>query len=229
MTDQLFEEWRIYEKLLIHDYMSHRAFFARLRNEIDCRFQRPLAILDLGCGDLSPVLPLLEGLPLQRYVGIDESDSALAMAAEQLAASAVPGRLVRGDLRVALHEVDGPFDLVLASFALHHLASPDDKLQVLMGARRVLAADGLFALVDVFCGKAEPRDHYLERWIANAEARYAELQAAEKAILFEHVRARDFPLPLQTWRELGRQAGLPRCEPLLEDADGLNQLVLFMA
>jgi methylase of polypeptide subunit release factors len=83
MGDQLFEEWQVYEKLLIHDYMDHRAFFARLQAEVLARLQRPLAVLDLGCGDLAPILPLLEALPVREYLGVDESGAALAMAARR--------------------------------------------------------------------------------------------------------------------------------------------------
>jgi SAM-dependent methyltransferase len=225
--DLLFEEWQVYEKLLIHDYMDHRAFFARLQAEILDRFQRPIAILDLGCGDLTPVLPLLGAVPVQRYVGVDESGAALAIAAERLARLDVPGRLIRDDLRTALDGLTESFDVALASFSLHHLADSGDKLLTLQRARRLLTGDGIFALIDVFCAEGEPRERYLERWIANADSRYMALQPAEKALLFDHVRARDFPLSLDAWRAFGRQAGLARVELLLEDREGLNRLVTF--
>jgi len=229
VADQLFEEWQIYEKLLIHDYMDHRAFFARLQAEVSSHFERPLAILDLGCGDLAPILPMLESVPVLRYVGVDESEGALAMAAKRLESLGLSGQLLHGDLLTMLDELSGPFDLVVASFSLHHLADPADKLRTLQRAGRLLAADGLFALIDVFCEEEEPRERYLERWIANAEARYLELQPAERVILFDHVHARDFPLPLETWRAFGGQAGLSRCELLLQDREGLNRLVTFAA
>ena len=227
MGDQLFEEWQVYEKLLIHDYMDHRAFFARLQAEVRNRFQRPPAILDLGCGDLTPILPMLAQVPLRRYVGIDESDVALAIAANRLDELGQPSRLISGDLVAVLDEISGPFDVVLASFSLHHLADPGDKLMALKRARRLLAEDGFFAMIDVLCAEAEPRERYVERWIANAESRYLELRPAEKALLFDHVRARDFPLSLNTWRALGREAGLPRVDVLLEDRERLNRLVTF--
>ena len=225
--DQLFEEWRVYEKLLIHDYMDHRAFFARLQAELTSRFARPVAILDLGCGDLAPILPLLEAVPVSRYAGVDESASALALAAQRLARLELSGRLIQDDLLAALDAIPESFDLVLASFSLHHLADPADKLRALQGAARLLNANGIFALIDVFSAEGEPRQRYLERWIANADRRYLDLQPAERALLFDHVRARDFPLSLEAWRRLGEQAGLPRVEVLLEDGDGLNRLVTF--
>lgn len=229
MSDQLFEEWQIYEKLLIHDYMDHRAFFNRLQAEILARFKRPVAILDLGCGDLRPIQAMLEKVPVQRYVGIDESEVALALAACRLEQLSVSRRLVKGDLLQAMAEIGEPFDVVLASFSLHHLADPAYKQRALEAGRQLLTSDGLFAVVDVFCAESEPRNGYLERWIAHAEARYEELHAAELKVLFDHVRSRDFPVSLSTFEALGKQAGLETFEVLMKDRANLNCLVTFAA
>lgn len=229
MSDQLFEEWQIYEKLLVHDYMDHRAFFNRLQAEILARFEHPVAILDLGCGDLAPILPILENVPVQRYVGIDESDVALALAGRRLERLSVPCRLVKGDLLEALPDIGESFDIVLASFSLHHLADPAYKQRALEAGNRLLTGDGLFAVVDVFCADSEPRNGYLERWIDHAETRYRELHAAEKKILFDHVRSRDFPVSISAFEALGKQAGLEHFEVLMRDQADLNCLVTFAA
>jgi len=225
--DQLFEEWQIYEKLLIHDYMDHRAFFNRLQSEILARFERPVTILDLGCGDLTPILPMLERVPVQRYVGIDESEVALARAARRLEKLNVPCGLVKGDLLDAMGDIGERFDLVLASFSLHHLADPAYKQRALETGGQKLTPDGFFAVVDVFCAESEPRDGYLERWIAHAEERYLQLHDAEMKILSDHVRSRDFPVSLSAFESLGRQAGLGRFEVLMKDRANLNCLVTF--
>lgn len=227
--DQLFDEWQIYEKLLIHDYMDHRAFFRRLQAEVEARFDRPVSILDLGCGDLAPIMPMLSSLPVQRYVGVDESEVALAIAGERLDELDQSYRLIQGDLLAALEDIAGPFDLILASFALHHLADPDDKRLTLERVARLLTPNGIFAMIDVFRGEDEPREDYLERWITNAERRYRALEAGEKTVLFDHVRARDFPLSLNSWQTIGREAGLSHFDVLHEDTDGLNRLVVFSA
>jgi len=232
MGDQLFEEWQVYEKLLIHDYMDHRAFFGRLQAEISARFPHPVAILDLGCGDATPMLPLLEAVPVSRYVGIDESEVALAHAASNLEALPVLAQLVQGDLVKTMSEL-GPslsldrFDLILASYSMHHLADPADKQRTLEAGRRLLKPDGLFAIIDVFCNEAELRAHYLQRWIVNAENRYVECGPVERKILFDHVHARDFPVSLNTLQELGAEAGLGEFRVLLEDREGLNRLVVL--
>lgn len=225
MADQLFEEWRVYETLLVHDYMDHRAFFARLQQEIVARFDRPVTMLDIGCGDLTPMLPLLRDTPVRRYVGIDEASAALAVAARRLREFPFESRLVDGDLRVRLAELQGPFDVIVASFSLHHLADDADKLAAFAACRRLLDAGGFVALIDVFSGERESRERYVERWIAHADARYAALAPEQKSLLFEHVRARDYPLSVDRCRALARSVGLHRCDVLLEDAARLNRLV----
>ena len=210
MADQLFEQWQVYEKVLIHDYMDHRAFFTRLEDEIMARFQRPVAILDLGCGDLTPIVPLLSTVPVRRYVGIDESAVALSIASARLGGLDLSSRLVQGDLAESLAGLSGPFDVSVASYALHHLEHPADKLRVLEQAHRLLGMNGFFAMIDQLRADAEPRAHYIERWVDNARNHYVALEPAEQDLLFDHVRARDFPVSLTELQALGKHAVAPR-------------------
>jgi hypothetical protein len=115
----------------------------------------------------------------------------------------------------------------VASFSLHHLQDPADKQRTLEAVRQRLAPEGFFALIDVFSAAGEPREKYLERWIAHADDRYLELHADEKALLFDHVRSRDFPVSQSAFQALGRQAGLEGFAVLLEDQATLNALVTF--
>lgn len=225
MADALFEEWRVYEKLLIHDYMDHRACFDRLAREITNRFDRPVTILDLGCGDLTPIRPLLAKVPVAHYVGIDESEVALSIARAHLEEDAVPGQLVKDDMRDALATLDHSFDIILASFSLHHLADPDEKQAVFAACVPLLSSDGFLAVIDVFSESLEPRDDYVERWIRHADERYSALAPEEKQLLFDHVRARDFPVSLEHCRMLGEAAGLQNFAVLHEDASCLNRMV----
>ncbi|HKX56460.1 MAG TPA: class I SAM-dependent methyltransferase [Xanthomonadales bacterium] len=228
MGERIFEEWRVYEKLLVHDYMDHRSFFGRLQEHVIRHYPRPIRILDLGCGDLTPILPLLQAVPLQAYTGIDESAGALAIAAQHLQTRNIPGRLINGDLLLELEALQEKFDLVVASFSLHHLVRPADKLRCLQAIENHLNDSGMFALIDVFCGEDEPRSDYLDRWVSHADQRYASLQAEEKQMLFDHVRARDYPASQEHWRAMAQQAGLAHFQLMLQDDAALNSLVGMM-
>ena len=225
MADQLFQEWQVYQKLVTHDYMDHSTFFSRLAREISSRFKHPVSILDLGCGDLTPVRSLLAAVPIAQYVGIDESVVALKIARAYMEKEGIAGQLVEGDMRDALQTQAGRFDVIIASFSLHHLADPTDKQVVFTNCARLLSEGGMLAVIDVFTNVSEPRDEYIERWIRHADDHYIDLGSAEKKLLFDHVRARDFPVSLEQCKNLGKAAGLPNFKLLHEDAPRLNRLV----
>jgi len=80
-----FDAWDTYQKVVTCDYMFHREIGAALNQLLRAHFGgRPFSILDLGCGDAATLTPLLEGLALQRYKGVDLSETALVLAAENL-------------------------------------------------------------------------------------------------------------------------------------------------
>src|ERR1019366_2218720 len=94
---------------------------AELKRVLRAHFDgRPISILDLGCGDAAALAPLLKGLALQRYRGPDLSETALALAAENLKALPCPAELTHGHILAALAE-DSSYDVIYSSFALHHL------------------------------------------------------------------------------------------------------------
>ena len=81
---------------------------------------RPFSILDLGCGDAATLAPLLEGLALQRYKGVDLSETALALAAENLKVLTCPVELAQ-EAHLGRTGRGWPHDVIYSSFALHHL------------------------------------------------------------------------------------------------------------
>ena len=225
MTDPLFDEWRAYQKLLDHDYMSHAAFFNHLEFEIQQRFHCPIALLDLGCGDASPIRPMLKERDVSLYCGIDKSETALSKAEANLASLNFPYRLFPGDLLESLRTLSGRFDVIVASFSLHHLQTAEAKQQVLEECHRVLNPGGLVAIVDVFHAEDETREEYLYRWVDFAEKSYEALDNEEMTSLTDHVRSNDFPETLSTYRYIARAAGFDKFEILLQDREKLNHLV----
>ena len=225
MTDPLFDEWRAYEKLLEHDYMYHVAFFNHLKNEIQRCFHEPVAILDLGCGDVSPIRPMLEELDVSLYCGVDQSETALSKAEANLASLASPSRVYPGDLLDTLRTLTGRFDVIVASFSLHHLQTAEAKKQVLEECHRVLNPAGLVAIIDVFHAEDETREEYLRRWVDFAKKNYQAMDHVEMTSLVDHVQSNDFPETLSTYQTIGRAAGFREFEILMQDREKLNHLV----
>jgi SAM-dependent methyltransferase len=225
MADPLFDEWRAYQKLLDNDYLDHVAFFQALKTEILRRFDGAVSILDLGCGDASPILPLLRELDISHYCGIDKTEIALSKAETNLASLSIPSHLHAGDLLDTIHTLPGRFDVVIASFSLHHLQTAAEKGRVLEACRRVLKPAGLVAIIDVFRAEGEARRDYVERWLEFAGNTYTALEPHELELLFEHTRSCDFPEAMSTFRTLGKQAGYQTFNILLHDASHLNHLI----
>jgi len=225
MSDPLFDEWNAYQKLLAHDYMYHAAFFSRLKHEIQRRFNGPIAILDLGCGDVSPIRTILEELDISLYCGVDQSETALSIAEANLASMDIPSRLYPGDLLETMRTLRNRFDVIVASFSLHHLQTAEAKRQVLEECRCVLNPAGMIAIIDVFHAEDETREEYLWRWVNFAEKNYVALDDAEMTSLVNHVQSNDFPETISSYQSIGRAAGFGKFEVLLQDREKLNHLV----
>jgi ubiquinone/menaquinone biosynthesis C-methylase UbiE len=223
MANSLFEEWRAYEKLVEQNYMSHVEFFRRLEEELNRRFRGPVAILDLGCGDASPIRDILRRIGVERYCGVDDSPAALAMAEEKLKPLKIPCRFISGDLLVTLQSLTESYDVIVASYSLHHIVTLATKELALRECRRVLKSGGLLFLIDVFLREGETRQAYLRRWERNARAAFTELDEGEMATVIDHVWTCDFPESLSAYQESGARAGYERVVSLAEDS--LNRLV----
>ena len=94
--------WLTYRRVLEHDLMEHRALTAALGAAIDAWLARrgPAAaaphLVDLGCGDLALLPPLLRRLPLASWTGLDLNPAVLPLAAACPRAGALSLPLPRG-------------------------------------------------------------------------------------------------------------------------------------
>jgi SAM-dependent methyltransferase len=80
-------------------------------------------VLDLGTGDGNTLALVLEARPRAKGVGLDFQDEMLNRARERFAGDARV-TIARHDLDDTLPEHFGEFDLVVSSFAIHHLVHP---------------------------------------------------------------------------------------------------------
>jgi len=225
MTDALFEEWQGYRKVVDNDYMSHQRFFRCAKQQLQQRFRNPVAILDLGCGDAAPIQDLLKELNVNHYCGVDDSQEALSRAEICLSSLAVPHELCHGDLLETLQSRRERYDVIVASYSIHHMVDGETKERVLRECRRLLSPKGLMLVIDVFLSDGESRETYLKRWEHNARSTFNALNDSELTMLIEHIRSCDYPESLATYEDIGARAGFDRVASLAED--GLNRLVLL--
>jgi ubiquinone/menaquinone biosynthesis C-methylase UbiE len=225
-TSDLFDEWTTYEKVVKNDYMHHRDFLAALEREVEVRSIASPAIVDLGCGDCASIVPLLTRLDAKGYIGIDQSENALARANANLGAASVPFTLRCGTMLEELRDLEGSFNLAIASYSLHHLQTTA-KRAVLNECRRLLEPGGLLAIIDVFREEGEARRAYLQRWEANARRTFVALEPEEIEELLDHVRECDFPESVAAYRKFGSEAGFDQVMPVAQDAKRLNRFIIL--
>jgi SAM-dependent methyltransferase len=196
--------WLTYRRVLEHDLMEHRALTAALGAAIDAWLARrgPAAaaphLVDLGCGDLALLPPLLRRLPLASWTGLDLNGAVLPLAARALGPVPYPCRFLEGDL-LAWAEAEptttdgaaGPVDLLLTGFAVHHLEEAD-KRRFLAGCRRRIAPDGLLLWADVFRQPGESRAAYLARY-GERVRHWSPLEPHQRQEVIEHLSQWDHP------------------------------------
>lgn len=202
-----FDTWDIYQKVVAGNYMFHREIGAELKRVLRAHFDgRPISILDLGCGDAAALAPLLKGLALQRYRGVDLSETALALAAENLKALPCPVELTHGHILAALAE-DSSYDVIYSSFALHHLPAAQ-KAEFFSLATKRLNKGGLLLLVDVMREEDETLYVYHRRYCDWLRSSFGALNGGEKDLICDHIVNNDLPEPRSVLETQAKAAGL---------------------
>jgi ubiquinone/menaquinone biosynthesis C-methylase UbiE len=194
--------------------MFHRKMAIELRRVLRARFHnRPFSRLDLGCGDAAALAPVLEGLQLQRYKGVDLSQTALALAVKNLSALSCPMELVHGEISAALTEDTASYDAIYCSFVLHHLPTAN-KAEFFHRAARCLAGSGLLLLVDVVREEDESLDAYYRHYRSWLRSTFSALHAQEQEFVCDHIVHNDLPEPATVLKAQALAAGLSRARQI---------------
>jgi ubiquinone/menaquinone biosynthesis C-methylase UbiE len=187
-----FEHWAMYEAVVEHNYMLHAELIEALGGWA-ADYGRPLAILDLGCGDAYLPTNAFRAAEVEQYAGVDLSESAVVRAREHLALW--PGRatVTNGNMLAFLTSVaDASKNLVLASYSLHHFATPQ-KFAILSECRRTLGPGGTLIWIDSVMREGESRDDYLGRQTHAFRHDWTGLTEEQREKVVAHVWESDFP------------------------------------
>ena len=193
VNNDFFDEWSVYDHVLNHNYMHHDEIYRDVRRSIVDRYDRQaFTVLDLGCGSAHYLVEALRGRSVNRYIGYDLSDVALAHAANNLAALGAQVELRQVDLLDGLNANTERFDLVFSSFALHHL-SAERKALFFQSAYPRLTDAGMLLIIDTMRDDGEDRQLYLDRYCSWLRSECKTLSADALDLLFAHIRRNDFP------------------------------------
>ncbi|MEB3234600.1 MAG: class I SAM-dependent methyltransferase [Cyanobacteriota bacterium] len=215
-------QWSSYRAIVEHDLMEHRAVAEATAAAIDAWLAaRPAEapaprLVDLGCGDLALLAPLLQRLPLSQYTGLDLAAVVLPLAQRALGAVPYPTQWLEGDLLAwARGDLDpsaladaaqGATDILHSAFAIHHL-DDNTKTTFLQAARRRISPGGLFIWVDVFREPDESREAYIARYQRRINASWPQLSAEQKDHVISHLSSFDIPADRAAIAAAARAAG----------------------
>ena len=200
--DLFAQQWASYRAVVEHDLMEHRAITAHttatLEHWLTARPEgaRAPRMVDLGCGDLGLLAPVLKGLPLGSYTGLDLTAAVLPLAQQALGEVSYPCRWLEGDLLGWASDSGGdheePVDILHSAFAIHHLGD-QEKQTLLQSLRTRIAPGGLFIWVDVFREPNESRDAYVQRYLHRIASSWPQLSAHEQEHVSHHLATYDNP------------------------------------
>jgi SAM-dependent methyltransferase len=173
-TEIFRKNWQTYQQIITYNHLHHREVEAALTDELTAWAEarkgetrvsadRGCRVMDLGCGDAWLPVRLLSGAaasaslaPVGRFVGVDLSAPALKLAqhnAEAAGWGTSRCDWVLGDISEVASAAppdSEKFDIIMSSFAIHHLKTKQAKAKILSGIYDCLAPGGLFLWADVY-------------------------------------------------------------------------------
>ena len=157
--EQFQKQWATYQKLVDTDALSHKEV-GRILHDTLKAIAEPFAFLDIACGDASQ-MRALSGTKVRHYHGVDLSEPALELAANNLKDMPFEVELDHGDFVEAVTRRPEPADVAWCSLSIHHLVT-DEKLRLM---RALHGSTGSFLMIYEPTGQdGETREGYLQRF-----------------------------------------------------------------
>ncbi len=206
--------------------MFHREVYSLLHKILITEAPKPFRFLDIACGDAMGSATALNGTEISRYIGIDLSEPALALAEETLKPLPCPVTLVQADFAEALVDWAEPADVAWIGMSLHHLETPA-KGKVVRHVRRLLDQGGLFLIWEPTLRDGEDRDGWLDRFEYGSRPLWAELDASEWNAMLMHMWESDYPEPASACHALGLEAGFRSAETVFVAPSELAQVYCY--
>jgi SAM-dependent methyltransferase len=163
-------------------------------------------VLELGCGTGEWASAFLRNHREVDYLAVEFSPNMRDLASARLAAYATRMRLLDQDLNASLPE--GPFDLVVSLFAIHHV---ENKQRLVRDVFASLASGGVFLYADItIAPDPELERSFLDGWVAFMRAAGLDPQRIPH-VLADH-REHDIPETSSTQLSYLREVGFAPAE-----------------
>lgn len=171
--EQFQKQWATYQKVVDADWLSHKAVGRLPRDTLNQTFAAPFSFLDIACGDASQ-MRALRGTKVRHYHGVDLSELALELAANNLEYMPFEVELDRPE----------PADAAWCGLSIHHLQT-DGKLRLMQALHD--ATSTMLMISEPTREHGETREGYLQRFRRVNRAAWATLTDEEWAQVDHHV------------------------------------------
>lgn len=230
-SNELFNnQWTLYQKVLNNNYMGHQEIYDVLHGFLISHFQKPFAMLELGCGDASFTTQALLDTSVMSYRGIDLSKAALEIANVNIASIPCSKSFTEGDFSQLVPELvkkqQDSFDVILISFALHHLLL-EQKDSIIAQLFNLLTENGVFILIDIVRKSEEDRETYIKRYLDGVQKSWSLVTGEEYSMVENHISSDDFPETQQALYSIAKKHKFSRVECLYTDPLETTQLLCF--
>ena len=183
-----FQTWRLYQSIIQNNCMEHREIGTALRNVFEA-IDHGFTVLDLGCGDSSMAINALEALSVSSYTGVDLTAPALEIARANFHGT-YSATWVHANMVDYIASSDQKFDVIMTSFAMHHLPAAA-KQAWLVDIAKHLTPPGQLVLIDTCCASGMSRDETVQAYL-DLIADWP-VSTDEKATIATHMWSSDFP------------------------------------
>jgi tRNA (cmo5U34)-methyltransferase len=163
-------------------------------------------VLELGCGTGEWAAAFFRNHPETDYVAVEFSVEMRRLASMRLSAHSTRVQLLDQDLNASLPE--GPFDLIVSFFAIHHV---ENKHRLVQDVFASLASGGLFLYADITIAPDPGLERlFMDGWVAFMHG--AGLDAKRIPHVLADHRANDIAEPSSTQLSYLRAAGFAPAE-----------------
>ncbi len=218
--------WRMYQEIIQFNYMEHQEIYSELEKYLANNYPHPFSLLELGCGDAFYSAKSLTKTAISRYVGVDLSETVLNLAKQNLNGLNCSVELKQLEMWEFLDSCSLRFDLILISFALHHLSS-SQKQALFNKCYHHLNAGGALLLIDIFCREREPRSEYLKRYCHYVESQWEKIERSDLDVAIEHITTSDFPESIATFRKWAETIGFNQVEVIYQGIFEAHKVITF--
>ncbi len=195
-----------YEAHMLQDQYRHH-YYRMIAAPLPAT-DRPLRILDLGCGSGLELKSILAKVPRARITGIDLSRELMAILRQNFTAYAEQIELVHGSY-LELPFPERAYDYIISSMTMHHHLRPV-KQALYRRIRAALKTGGAYIEADYMVSPAEEA-----RLLAEYRRRARELGAAPGQLHY-HL---DIPVSIATQKQLFHEAGFREVRIILEQSN----------